>query len=62
LFNAKSANFSSIPWRDQSTCLRDDDDDVPFAIDQHTYSDLYIIISLKQQSVSKNVDPLDTFS
>jgi len=35
VFNANSAIFSAILWREQVNFQRDDDDEVSFVLDQH---------------------------
>ncbi len=49
LLNAKWAIFSAIPWREQVTFQRDEDD-VCFLLDQHAHFDYYSADSLQQQS------------
>jgi len=56
LFNANSANFSAISWREQVN-FQWDDDEVRFALDQHAELDFYSASSLKQQSADRNVAP-----
>ena len=51
-------NFSAIQWREQDNFQWDDDDDVQFVLNQHTYLEFYSASSLKQQSVDKHVIPL----
>jgi len=57
LFNANSAIFSGISWREQVNFQRDDED-VCFVLDQHAELDLYSASSLKQQSAGRHVAPL----
>ena len=52
------SNFSAISWWEQVTFWRDDDDDVHFVLDQHTWMDLYSASSLKQQSEGRHGAPL----
>jgi predicted alpha/beta hydrolase len=51
------SNFLAISWREQVNFQRDDDE-ICFALDQHTELDFYRASSLKQQSVGRHVAPL----
>jgi hypothetical protein len=62
LFNANSAIFSAMLWREQFNFQWDDDDDeVRFVLDQHAELDFYSASSLKQQSAGTHVAPLGHF-
>jgi hypothetical protein len=59
LFNANSAIFSAISWREQVNFQWDDDyDEVRFVPDQAAELDFYNASSLKQQSAGRHVAPL----
>ena len=49
LFNANSAIFSAISWREQVN-FQWNDDEVHFVLDQHAELNFYSASSLKQQS------------
>jgi hypothetical protein len=53
LFNANSA----ISWREQVN-FQEDDDEVPFVLDQHAEFDFYSASLLKQQSADRHFAPL----
>jgi hypothetical protein len=57
LFNANSAIFSAISWREQVN-FQWDNDEVRFVLDQHAELDFYSASSLKQQSAGIHVAPL----
>ena len=57
LFNANSAIFCYISWREQVN-FQWDDDEVRFVLDQHAELDFYSAISPKQQSAGRHVAPL----
>jgi hypothetical protein len=56
-FNANSAIFLAISWREQVN-FQWDDDEVRFALDQHAELNFYSDNSLKQQSTDRHVAPL----
>jgi hypothetical protein len=56
LFNANSAIFSAMLWREQVN-YQWDDDGVRFVLDQHAELELYSASSLRQQSAGRNVTP-----
>ena len=57
LFDANSAIFPAIFWREQVN-FQWADDDVRFVLDQHTEFDLYSASSQKQQSADRYVTQL----
>jgi hypothetical protein len=57
LFNANSAIFSAVSWREQVN-FQWDDEEVHFLLDQHAELDCYNAISPKQQSAGRHVAPL----
>jgi hypothetical protein len=57
LFNANSAIFSAISWREQVN-FQWDDDEVRFVLDQHAELDFYSASSLKQQFADRHVASL----
>jgi hypothetical protein len=57
LFNANSAIFPIISWREQVN-FQWDDDEVRFVLDQHAELDFHSASSLKQQSAGRHVAPL----
>ena len=51
--------YLAISWREQVTFRQDDDDDdVRIILYQEAFLNLYSIMSLKQQSVSRHMTPL----
>jgi hypothetical protein len=56
LFNANSAIFSAISWREQVN-FQWDDDEVRFVLEQHAELDFYSASSLKQQFAGRHVAP-----
>ena len=61
LFNANSAFFSAISWREQIN-FSWDDAEVLFVPDQHAELDFYSAGSLKQKSAGRYVAPLGQIS
>jgi hypothetical protein len=50
------SNFSAMSWREQVSSWWDDD---CFVLGQHAEFDFYSAISLKQQSVGRDIAPLE---